>query len=133
MKRFIADTSVWSQFLRRSSEIDSEVKDQLKEGIRYGRVQMLGIIRQECLWGIKDVSQWRKLRDILDGFPDLNSTTDDHILASEFFNTCRRKGIQGGAADFLICAQSHRLGIPILTLDKDFHHYSKVLPIKLVN
>lgn len=93
---------------------------------------MLGIIRQECLSGIKEPAQWAKLKDILQGFPDQLATSEDHLVASDYFNRCRRQGIQGGAADFLICAQAVHRKLPILTLDKDFEHYEKVLPITLL-
>lgn len=132
MSRFIADTSVWSLFLRRSSDLDSSCKQLLKKGILDSEVQMLGIIRQECLSGIKQESQWEELKDILEGFPDLETKPEDYVLASSYFNSCRRNGIQGGAADFLICSQSVRAKLPILTLDKDFFNYQKVLPIKLL-
>ena len=133
MSRFIADTSVWSLFLRRSSSLSSKHQNFLKEGILNGEVQMLGIIRQECLSGIKEPAQWGKLKGILQGFPDLPASSEDHIVASDYFNTCRRNGVQGGAADFLICAQAARSKLPILTLDKDFKHYSEVLPVTLLS
>jgi len=132
MSRFIADTSVWSPFLRKSSELKDPYRDQLRDGIAKGEVQMLGIIRQECLSGIREKPQYLRLKEILDGFPLDLAINEDHLRASEFFNDCRRNGVQGGAADFLICAQSVRLDIPILTLDKDFEDYSKYIPISLV-
>ncbi|MCH2155382.1 MAG: PIN domain nuclease [Pseudobacteriovorax sp.] len=132
MSKFIADTSVWSPFLRKSSELKDPYRDKLRDGIVKGEVQMLGIIRQECLSGIRAKPQYLKLKDILDGFPDDLAISEDHLKASEFFNDCRRNGVQGGAADFLICAQSIRLGIPILTLDKDYMAYAKLIPISLL-
>ncbi|MEM1223484.1 MAG: PIN domain-containing protein [Verrucomicrobiota bacterium] len=132
MSKFIADTSIWSPFLRKSSGLIDPYRDRLRQGIVRGEVQMLGIIRQECLSGIRENAQYLKLKEILDGFPDDLATSDDHLKASEFFNDCRKKGVQGGAADFLICAQSVRLGIPVLTVDKDFVDYSKHIPISLV-
>ena len=133
MSRFIADTSVWSLFLRRSEKLSSAYRNFLKKGILGGDVQMLGIIRQECLSGIRDAKQWSRLKDILEGFPDMLATSEDHVVAADFFNICRRNGIQGGAADYLICAQAVRGDVPILTLDKDFKYYSKILPIRLLS
>lgn len=132
MSRFIADTSVWSPFLRKSSELVDPFRNYLRDGIVKREVQMLGVIRQECLSGIREKSQYSKLREILDGFPDDLAVGEDHVRASEFFNECRRNGVQGGAVDFLICAQSVRLDLPILTLDQDFVDYAKHIPISLV-
>lgn len=132
MNRFIADTSVWSIFLRRSKVEESDLKARLRVAILSDEVQMLGIIRQECLSGIKEHAQFVRLKEYLDGFPNLLATSEDHLKAAEFYNTCRRKGIQGRFADFLICAQANSAGLPILTKDKDFLEYQRILPITLV-
>ena len=95
------------------------------------RVQMLGIIRQELLSGIRKVGQFRQIERILEGFRDLLATSEDHLTAARFFNDCKRRGIQGSAIDFLICAQAYRNGMSILTTDDDFLQYSRHLPIKI--
>ena len=132
MSRFVADTSIWSPFLRQSSKLGDPFRNYLRDGIVKREVQMLGIIRQECLSGIREKLQYSKLTEILDGFPDDLAVGEDHLRASEFFNEYRRNGVQGRAADFLICAQSVRLDLPILTLDKDFVDYAKHIPVSLV-
>ena len=99
--------------------------------IQERRVQMLGIIRQELLSGIRESTQFSRLRRILAGFPDLLATTSDHILAAQCFNTCRSQGIQGSDVDFLICAQAIRHELPILSTDADFVRYAEHLPITL--
>ncbi|MCB1122798.1 MAG: PIN domain-containing protein [Verrucomicrobiae bacterium] len=130
--KFIVDTSVWSEFLRRKDPESSAQLEILRQGIRQQNVQMLGIVRQELLSGIKEKSQFRKIRDILEGFPDLLATSDDHLLAAEFFNRCRSKGIQGSPVDFLICAQASRNNMRILAADKDYEQYAVLLPLELV-
>ena len=56
---------------------------------------------------------------------------DDYIQAAEFYNICRKNGVQGSHIDFLICAVAVRLSVEIYTTDKDFLNYQKHLPIKL--
>lgn len=129
--KVIVDTSVWSLFLRRDGQACSTSVESLRQAIREKRVQMLGIIRQELLSGIKDEAQFRKLSQILDSFPDLLAESADHTQAAEFFNQCRRHGVQGSPVDFLICAQAHRNGLAILTEDKDFENYASHIPISL--
>ncbi len=129
--RIVADTSVWSLFLRRKKEQESKEVDLLRQAIVERRVQMLGIIRQELLSGIKGKRQFASISEILDGFPDLLAATADHTLAAEFFNKCRSKGVQGSPIDFLICAQAYRNGLSILSTDKDYSNYSNHLPIEL--
>lgn len=130
--KIIADTSVWSLFLRRQGHATSPSLVILRQAINEKNVQMLGIIRQELLSGIRDESQFRKLSWILDCFPDLLAESADHTEAARFFNQCRRNGVQGSPVDFLICAQAHRNKMVILTDDGDFKNYAAHLPVKVV-
>ena len=129
--KVVIDTTVWSLFLRRDRQKPSTEVDQLKQYIQAGRAQMLGIVRQELLSGIKIQKQFVALSHLLEGFPDILATSEDHITAAKFFNKCRQNGIQGSPVDFLICAIAHRLRSPILSTDQDFSNYVKVIPIKL--
>jgi len=95
-------------------------------------VQMLGIVRQELLSGIKTDSQYETIRKLISSFPDLLASSKDHSQAAKFYNLCRNKGIQGSPVDFLICAQAYNNKLAILTEDKDFKNYAKYLPIRLV-
>lgn len=129
--KVIADTSVWSLFLRREPVKKTPEVDLLRQAIVERRIQMLGIIRQELLSGIKNKKHFDKIKELLDGFPDLLADSSDHLQAAEFFNQCRSKGVQGSPVDFLICSQAHRNKMAILTIDKDFANYAKYIPIKL--
>jgi predicted nucleic acid-binding protein len=46
-------------------------------------------------------------------------------------NQCRSRGVAGPAIDFLICAVAQRRGWQVLTTDKDFERYGKVLGLQL--
>ncbi|MBN1541933.1 PIN domain-containing protein [candidate division KSB1 bacterium] len=130
--KVLVDTSVWSLALRRSGiEGESVVTQELGRLIDEVRVLMIGPVRQELLSGIRFDAQFEKLRLSLEPFPDLPIRTADYEKAAEFFNRCRRNGIQGSNTDFLICAicANHRL--PIFTTDQDFRLYQKYLPIAL--
>jgi predicted nucleic acid-binding protein len=129
--KIIADTSVWSLFLRRGKPHNEPKVELLKQAILERRIQMLGIIRQELLSGLSSQDQFKKIAAILEGFPDLPATTEDHILAAKFFNQCRRNGVQGSPVDFLICAQASRNQLKILTTDKDYQHYAEYISIDI--
>jgi hypothetical protein len=58
-------------------------------------------------------------------------TQTDYERAAEFYNVCRKTGIQGSQIDFLICSVSVGNEVPIFTTDKDFLYYKKHLPISL--
>jgi len=130
--KIIVDTSVWSLALRRQQQQNNSIADKLRDFIGDGRVILLGAVRQEILSGIKHEKQFNKLRDSLRAFPDLLLDTEDYELAADYFNICRRNGIQGANTDFLISATANRRDYKIFTTDKDFIGFSQYLPIVLV-
>ncbi len=134
--KVLIDTSVWSQALRRQSaeasgNAQERVVDVLKELIHDSRIAMLGPVRQELLSGVKTPKQFETLQQILSVFSDEPLRSQDYEQAAKNFNQCRQGGVQGSNTDFLICAVSMARGGPIYSLDKDFEHYKKYLPLKL--
>ncbi len=129
--KVIVDTSVWSLALRRSKNVENKHVEELEELIKEVRAQLIGPVRQELLNGIKSEKQYRVLKKHLRAFKDLSIETEDYELAAEYFNTARKNGIQGSNTDFLLCAISTRLRMPIFTTDKDFLYFQSVLPIEL--
>lgn len=129
--KVIVDTSIWSLALRRNQPGNDSIVNRLQDLIGDGRVVLLGAVRQEILSGIKHRTQYEKLRDNLRAFPNLLLNIEDFELAADYFNRCRRNGIQGANTDFLICATANRRNYEIFTTDKDFINYSQYLPIIL--
>jgi len=129
--KVIVDTSVWSLALRRQKQQTNSIANRLRDLIADGRVILLGAVRQEILSGIKHREQFDKLKDRLKAFPNLKLDAEDYELAAEYFNICRRHGIQGGNTDFLICATANRRNYEILTTDKDFISFSQYVSIAL--
>jgi len=129
--KVLVDTSVWSLALRRGKLSISAPAQELQQLIQDHRVKMIGPIRQEILSGIRNDSQFNKLRKHLESFPDLPILTNDYVRAAKFFNLYRSKGIQGSNTDFLICAVAVRNKFSIFTTDKDFELFSKHIKIIL--
>ncbi len=129
--KVLVDTSVWSAAIRRGEDQNLGVKKLLTELIAGNLVQIIGPIRQEILSGIREETQFDVLKSHLTAFPDVHITSEDYVTAAQFFNQCRRKGIQGSNTDYLICAVAARNRMQILTLDNDFKEFRKVLPIEL--
>lgn len=131
----LVDTPVWSLALRRKPEqlnsSERRLTETLAELIREGRVQLLGPVRQELLSGIREESQFRKLRDYLRAFPEHPLEAEDYEEAARMNNRCRARGIAGSAIDFLICAAAHRREWMILTTDRDFQNYAPILSLRL--
>ena len=131
--KVIVDTSVWSLALRRNKPVTDLVIGKLTRVIATGRVILPGVIRQEILSGIRDQKVYETLRDKLSAFPDYQLKVDDYETAAEFFNICRRHGVQGANTDFLICAIAHRHDCSILTTDKDFELFAKYIPVPMLD
>jgi predicted nucleic acid-binding protein len=92
---------------------------------------MLGPIRQELLSGIREETQFKKIRDSLSAFTEPTLAAEDYEEAAHMSNRCRSRGIAGSPVDFLICATAQRRGWAIFTTDRDFQNYAKVLPVRL--
>lgn len=132
--KVIVDTSIWSLALRRSGAISKEnqaLVHELNELINEVRVALIGPIRQELLSGISSEHQFEALKEKLRGFEDMPLSQQDYERAAEFYNICRKSGIQGSQIDLLICAVGCRMGFPIFTSDKDFSLYVRHLDITL--
>jgi len=133
--KVLIDTPIWSLALRRGKALSREERvliAELNELINEVRVALIGPIRQELLSGISNDEQFRILKENLRPFEDLPLTQTDYERAAEFYNVCRKAGIQGSQIDFLICSVSVGNEVPIFTTDKDyFLHYKKHLPISL--
>ena len=103
----------------------------LYELMREGPVQLLGATRQEVLSGIRDESQFRRIRNDLGAFDDVSLGVSDYEEAAQMSNKCRGAGIAGTSVDMLICAVTVHHGWQIFSVDLDFTHYSDVFPIQL--
>jgi predicted nucleic acid-binding protein len=132
MSGVLVDTCIWSLALRGAAPKEIAVATQLSELINDNQARVIGPIRQELLSGYSNKNSFERLRQKLIYFPNEPIFDADYEAAAEYSNFCRSKGIQGSHTDFLICALSIRTKFQIYTTDKDFHHYSKHLPISLL-
>ena len=129
--KVLVDTPIWSYALRTSNKEYQNEIDQLESLIRDQRALIIGPIRQEILSGYSDLRKFRELKEKLSFFENTPIQDTDYELAAGLCNQCRKKGVQGSHIDFLICAVSRRIDVPIFTTDKDFPYYQKAIPIKL--
>ena len=131
----LVDTPIWSLALRRRSTNlnprEQHLTTDLQELIRDGRAQLLGLVRQELLSGIRQETSFRKLRDQLRAFDEPHIEIADYEEAAHINNQCRLRGIAGSAIDFLICAAALRRDWQIFTTDHDFTHYARAVAVKL--
>ncbi|PCH53107.1 MAG: PIN domain nuclease [Cellvibrionales bacterium] len=131
MSGIIIDTCMWSLAFRGKAPKEKAVAKELTKLIDENRAKIIGPIRQEVLSGYSKFSDYKKLRDKLQYFPNVALVDSDYEAAAEYSNLCRKKGVQGSHIDFLICAISVRVKMKIYSNDKDFIFYSKYLPVEL--
>jgi predicted nucleic acid-binding protein len=131
----LIDTPVWSVALRRAaghlSPSQQQVLRSLEELISEGRAELLAPVRQELLSGIREPSQFERVRRSLRAYDDIPLTAEDFEEAARMSNLCRAKGVTGSGVDYLICATAALRELSIFTLDHDFDSYAKHLPIRL--
>jgi predicted nucleic acid-binding protein len=131
----LVDTPIWSLSLRRKaidlSPSERRITRNLYELVRQSRVRLLGPTRQEVLSGIREESQFLRIRDHLRGFTNIELDSSDYEGAARASNECRRRGIADSPVDLLICAVALRHGWQVFTTDRDFVHYAAVLSIQL--
>jgi predicted nucleic acid-binding protein len=133
----LVDTPLWSLALRRRtadlSRSEQRLTQTLYQLVQQHRVSLLGPIRQEILSGIREESQFRRIRDHLSDFPNISLESVDYEEAARISNDCRREGITGSPVDMLICAVSLQHNWEIFTIDRDFVQYKRVVRIRLLD
>jgi hypothetical protein len=129
--KVLVDTSVWSLALRRAAPIHAGPARELRNLILDHRVCLIGPICQELLSGIRDESQFQRVKQHLAAFPSIPIVAEDYTNAARFFNVCQSRGIQGSNTDFLICSVAARNRLAIFSTDGDFMHFAKHLPIAM--
>ena len=129
----VVDTSVWSLVLRRGSPSDDPGAVALAVMLRKGEsIQLLGIILQEVLQGIRNPADFDQLRTRFEAFSLLRLDRDDFIAAAELWNVCRSHGVQATTIDCQIAAACLRHNCALLTSDQDFQHIAKYCPLQLI-
>ena len=133
--KVLVDTPVWSIGFRRGAQDlnadEVRLKSTLGELADEGRALLIGPVRQELLSGLREQAQFNRMLRILQPFPDADIRTDDYESAARMSNLCSSHGVANTSVDMLICAVAVASGVPILTTDRDFLRYVRVLPIQL--
>jgi len=133
--RVLVDTPVWSFALRRrrpgGAPAETRVLEEWRRLTREGRAVLCGPVRMEVLSGIREGAFFARVRERLRWFPDEVLLTEDYEDAARSWTVCARAGIAATAPDMLLCALAARASLPILTTDRDFERYARVLPLRL--
>lgn len=88
------------------------------------QVAMPGVVLQELLSGVKDPAQGKRIKELMEGYPLILATKEQHVEAANISNGCRKAGVSASTVDCLIAAQCILLNGVLLTLDDDFKRIS---------
>jgi len=67
-------------------------------------VAVPGIVLQELLSGVRSETEFDRLQDLMEGFPVVLATYEDHAAAARISNACRNAGVTVSTVDCLIAA-----------------------------
>lgn len=134
MTRFLIDTSVWSEALRRKEKSLHSSETLVRRIIENNHeIVIIGIILQEILSGILDRKLFAEIKSILSDFSFVDLIKEDFVHAAELRNRCRQKGITAGSIDFLIASAAARNELTLVTYDKDFTSISKYAELNILD
>jgi predicted nucleic acid-binding protein len=131
----LLDTSVLSAaFRRRDPDRGHEAVFRLRRMISEDwPLSIPGVVRQELLSGVRTPEEWKRLQDVVEGFPVLLADLEDHFTAARVANACRQRGIASSTVDCLIAAQAIRSQASLFTLDQDFQHIAACCELQLLD
>jgi predicted nucleic acid-binding protein len=131
----LVDTSVFSLAFRRKARLSPEepLVQTLRRLIEQDRrVGVPGIVLQELLSGVRSETEFARLRGLMEGFPLVFATREDHVAAARIFNSCREAGVIVSTVDCLIAAIAVNTRSQLLTGDEDFQRMSPHCNLKLL-
>jgi predicted nucleic acid-binding protein len=128
----LVDTSVWSHALRRDSPADFREVTRLQEALQGGEaVFTTGLILQELLQGFSGPKARNRIIETFAALPLIVPDRRDHIDAAALRIKLRQKGVQAGIIDVLVAQLCLRYGLRMLSLDADFAHMARHIPLQL--
>jgi predicted nucleic acid-binding protein len=126
------DTSVWSLAFRRDTPSTSPEVQILAQAIERGEtITTTGLVLQELLQGLAGPKARGMILDRFSALPMLMPSRDDHVMAADLRNDCRRRGIQIASIDALLAALCIRHDLTMLTSDNDFKRIAALAPLRL--
>jgi predicted nucleic acid-binding protein len=128
----LVDTSVWSHALRRDPTPRSRQVDRLRGALQGGEaVFTTGLILQELLQGFNGPKARNRIIETFAALPLIVPERQDHIEAAALRVKLRQKGVQAGTIDVLLAQLCLRHDLCMLSLDADFVHMARHIPLSL--
>lgn len=128
----LVDTSVWSLALRRDIPATEPEVEHLKDALMGADVVVTtGLVLQELLQGFSGPKSRAQVIERFAALPLLQPDREDHVLAADLRNACRRAGVQIGTIDALLATLCIAHDLELLTADTDFARIAEHHPLRL--
>lgn len=129
----LVDTSVWSAALRRDAKGYSREIRRLRSALQGGdAVFTTGLILQELLHGFSAPKSRDQILVAFASLPFIIPERKDHVDAAALKSKLRHKGVQAATIDVLLAQLCLRHRLSMLTLDADFAHMARFVPLALI-
>ena len=128
----LVDTSVWIDHLRdRQSAAVAELASWLSDDA--DRILVNDVVTTELLRGVKTDADATQLQSALDKLPQAEPITRaDWLLSARVYRSCRSAGLTiRSPMDCLMAAHAMRLGVAVLSIDRDFEAIASCTPLHL--
>lgn len=125
----LADTSAWTEFLRRTG---SRANVRMRELIADpNRLVVTDAVMMEVMAGARDAADEDRLGRLLWGCQFVRTEAPaDYEDAAAIYRACRRVGYRvGNQLDCLIAAVAIRMELPLLHADRDFDAIAAHTPL----
>jgi predicted nucleic acid-binding protein len=127
----LVDTSVWIDLFNGTSTVQTEQFESIIE--QNDDVCITGVVYTEILQGIRDESQYKTVKQILNELLYVEVDKEIHEYAAQIYRYCRKKGITiRKPVDCIIAAASIRSSSFLLHNDRDFVNITKHFPLQCI-
>ena len=128
-KRFLIDTSAWIFALRKNPH--TEIKERIDKLLEHHSVVTAGMVKLELLGGVKEDSEFSRLKTYLDALENIEIDSRLWEEASQLAFDLRRKGATVPYTDILIAAVAIRTKAVLLHADSHFDLIAQYAKLKL--
>jgi len=130
MTKVIIDTSAWIESFKSGG--DNKLKELVKRLIIQGDILLPGIIKAEILRGAKNLKEYERLNDLLNGLTYLAVEDSFWERLARFSFELFKKGVIVPLIDTYIALLAIENDVPIVHKDKHFDLIAQKTPLKIL-
>jgi len=130
MTKVIIDTSAWIESFKSGG--DNKLKELVKRLIIQGDILLPGIIKAEILRGAKNLKEYERLNDLLNGLTYLAVEDSFWERLARFSFELFKKGVIVPLIDTYIALLAIENDVPIVHKDKHFDLMAQKTPLKIL-